>query len=161
MAMTSTKLGNELAALTPTNSEATAVSRLATAWNNYFLDSTVLGAAAVPAALVAAKAAMQAALVGLSTGGAAAIQAGIIAYWGVVVTVAPTIWISVPPVTAATVPPTLSGIAAALTPVFASNTSGSKSLVDSMNAIAAVLHPNGGLGGIATLSGPPGSALIL
>ncbi|KKM82804.1 hypothetical protein LCGC14_1315790, partial [marine sediment metagenome] len=83
-----------------------------------------------------------------------AIQAGILAFWGVVAGAAASIWLTVPPPLAATPPPGLVGIAVALVPVFLSNVTGELSLADAATAVAAVLHP-ANLGGIAVILGPP------
>lgn len=143
--------------MAPTSSEATAIQNFADAWHTYFQGASVSGVPAVPAALASAKSAMIGAMTGLSVTGAAAIQAGVIAYWGGVATAFAAIWI-IPPntVVAAIPPPGLSGLAASLAPVFASNSADpTKTIAQATAAIAAVLHTSGGLGGIATVQPPP------
>lgn len=148
--------------MAPTNSEATAIQNFADAWDNYFKGASVSGVSAVPAALASAKSAMIGAMTGLSTTGAAAMQAGIIAYWGAVSTGFAAIWLIPPNTVVAAAPPTgLSGLAAALTTVFATNAADpTKTIGQATAAIAAVLHTTGGLGGIATVQPPPVSAPI-
>jgi len=143
--------------MAPTPAEATAIANLSDAWATYFAGASVMGAPV--GSLAAAKSAMQGALVGMSVAnaGPAKIQAGITAFWGVIVASGPTLWV-IPPntITLVAPPPTLGAIAAALTGVFASNAADpTKTLAQATNAIATVLHTNGGLGGIATVQPPP------
>jgi hypothetical protein len=159
MPLTQTTLADGLKALEPADNEGDAIAALSAAWEAYFAEATVLGVAVNGGSLAGALGALEAALVGMSaTGaGAAKIQAGIVAFWGVVATAAASIWTMVPPVpppTAATPPAGITGIAAALVPVFASNTSGSVDLDTSADNIAAVIHPLN-LGGIAVIPPPP------
>lgn len=145
--------------MAPTSSEPTAVQNFADAWESYFGGASVAGIPATGGSLSGAKSAMIGAMAGLSApgGGAAAIQSGITAFWGVVAGAAATIW-TVPPNTtvSATPPPTLGSIAAGLAPVFASNSADpTKTIAQATAAIAAVLHTSGGLGGICILQ-PPG-----
>ena len=163
MPMVSPDLADGLEALVPTSDVSAAISALADAWETYFAQATVGPTGVASGTLTAAKGAMVAALASLNatSGGAAAIQAGIVAWWGAVVPAAAVIWAgNTPPVLSATPPPSLSTIAAALAPVFASSTSGSLSLQDAVAAIAAVLHPLN-LGGIAAVGPPPGTVPIL
>lgn len=157
MALVSSTLASGLLAMTPTVAEATAISNFANAWTSYFQGASVMGTPA--GSLAAAKSALQSALVGMSATGAgpAKIQAGITAFWGVIVSSGPTIWV-IPPntITLVTAPPTLGGISAALSAIFASNAADpTKTLAQATNAIATALHTNGGLGGIATVQPPP------
>lgn len=159
MALVSSVLASGLLSMTPTVSEATAIANFANAWTSYFQGASVAGTPATAGTLNGAKSALQSALVGMSATGAgpAKIQAGIIAFWNTVVASATSIWI-IPPntITLVTAPPTLGGLAAALTSVFASNAADpTKTLAQATNAIASVLHSNGGLGGIATVQPPP------
>ena len=119
----------------------------------------MLGIAVNAGSLASARTAMEVALVGMSATGAAAakIQAGITAFWGVVAASAATIWTMVPPVpppTGATPPAGLSGIAAALTSVFATNTSSEADLDTAATNVANAIHPTQ-LGGIALIPPPP------
>src|SRR6478752_6427094 len=138
MALVSSVLASGLLAMVPTPVEATAITNFTNAWATYFAGVSVTG---VPVGSLAA----------------AKTQAGITAFWGVIVTSGPTLWVLTPSViTVVTPPPTLGGIAAALTAVFASNAADpTKTLAQATNAIAIVLHNNGGLGGIATVQPPP------
>lgn len=157
MALVSSTLASGLAALVPTPVEATAITNFCNAWATYFAGASITG---IPVgSLAAAKSAMQGALSGLSApnAGAAAIQSGVTAFWGVIVSSGAGLWVLAPSViTLIAPPPTLGGIAAALSSVFASNAADpTKTLAQATNAIATVLHTNGGLGGIATVQPPP------
>jgi hypothetical protein len=153
MAMTSAKLKDGLIALGLYSHEADAIEAWASAWNDYCAEAASNSLTMLPAALVPAKEAMMAAMVGLKVTGSASLQAGIIAWWG-----------ALPPAgtftgaTAITPPPTLSGIAAALSPVFLSNRG--KSKADAVQAVADVLHTQN-LGGQATFPPPVGPMPIL
>lgn len=148
--MTAAKLKTELQNLTPTGTEAAAASTLATGWDTYFADSASNG---VPySGAPGPKSAMQSALSGMSASGAGAakIQAAVTAYWTAIVG-APAV--AFPGATLVTPPATLSTIAAALAPVFASNVSGGVSLSTAAQNVANALHPLN-LGGTATFPGP-------
>lgn len=163
MVMVAADLAEELEALTPTSDVSSAIAALADAWEAYFVAATVGPTQVATGTLAAAKAAMVTALAGINTpsGGATAIQAGIVAWWGVVIPAAAVIWAgNAPPVLSATPPPSLSTIAAVLAPVFASNTGGSLTLQASTTAIAAALHPLN-LGAIAAVGPPAGTVPIL
>lgn len=147
-------LATELEAMVPSEDESAAISNLANAFHNYFLESSVLGIPATPTPLEAAKTAMEGALTGLSSTSSLAIQTGITAYWGAVTPIAPTVWVTVPPIVSATPPPGLTGISAALDAVFPANTTGELNLADASAAIAAAIHPTQ-LGGIAVITPPP------
>lgn len=156
MALSASTLSTELQAMGPVDNEADGINNFATAFDNYFQGASVNGTPVAGGATSAAKSAMISAMsgAGAPNAGALAIQTGITAYWGVIIPAAIATWPSTPPVITATPPPTLATIAAALTPVFAANTSGSLSLADSADAIAQALHPTQ-LGGIAICGPPP------
>lgn len=149
-------LASNLESLEPSDNELDAIDNLAGAWEGYFAGASVLGIPTTTGSLAGATTAMKGALVGLSAPGAApaVIQAGILAFWGVVSGAAATIWITVPPTLAAILSPGAFGIAAALPPVFLNNRIADLSLAQAAQAVAAVLHL-GGIGGIATLPPPP------
>ena len=157
MALVQATLANQLENLTPTGVEATAINALATAWDTYFQGASVTGVPITAGVTATAKTAMMGALAGMSVpnAGAAKIQAGITAYWATLVPLFATLWV-IPPnvVTALTPPPTLAGIAAALTSVFASNTSSQATLAQAAANVAAALHTSGGLGAIAVVQPP-------
>lgn len=161
MALVSSVLASGLAALVPAQTEAEAVTRIVDAWDAYFAGASVNGIPAVSGSYAAGLTAMQGALSGISVANAGAqkLQDGILAFWNAIVGLAPSIWITAPVVLVppAIAPPGISGIAAALTPVFASNTSSNADLVTATNSIATVLHTNGGLGGLVNGSVPPAS----
>ncbi len=156
MALVQATLASGLVNLAPTDVEATAAQNFADAWETYFMGASVAG---VPVgALSGAKSAMVGALTGMSAPAAAAasFQAGVIAFWGVIAASAASLWVMPPnTVPSATPPPTLSAISAALTAVFASNSADpTKTIAQAAASIAAVLHTNGGLGGIAVVQPP-------
>jgi hypothetical protein len=151
-------LAQGLASMAPTVVEADAINTLATAWETYFSAASVQGVPCLT--LSAPMAAFRAALVGMSAANAGPnkIQAAVDAFWGVVAGSAATIWLPVPNVVVppAIKPPTISGIAAALSSVASASTAANASLEQASNDIAAVLHTNGGLGGTVTIQ-PPGA----
>lgn len=139
----------------PVASEADAIDYITTKWLEFFSGATTFGVPANAGALGPAKAAMAAAMLGISVPsvGAAKLQAGIVAFWGVVIPSAATIWVTVPPIGLVTAPAGLTGIAGALSPVFTTNTTGGKSLEESANALAIALLSTQ-LGGTATNTAP-------
>lgn len=144
MALTQSTLASELENLTPTGSEATAISRLVSAYSTYFDGATVSGQTLVPGSTAAGEAAMSTALVGISGAnqGATKLAAGISAFWTAQLGLATTMWITapivlVPPI----VPPAgLASLTADLAAVFASNIAAGLSLADCAAAVAAVIH---------------------
>jgi hypothetical protein len=154
-----TTLATELETLTPTGSEATAISRLVDAWEVYWGGATVNGIAATPGSFSAGLSAMAGALVGLSApnAGAAKIAAGVSAFWSAVAPLATAIWITAPIVLVPPIvpPPTLGALSAALSAVFASNTSSGLTLAQACQQIASVMHTNGGIGALVPGSVPP------
>ncbi len=141
--------------MAPAPDEATGINNFATAFENYFAQATCNAVAVTPGSLAACTAALKAAMVGVASAGAAKIAAGISAFWGVVATNAPTIWVTVPVLISATPPTLLSGLQAAIDAAGAANIAGNKSLVDSADAMATAIHgkQSGGLGNIVI---PPG-----
>jgi hypothetical protein len=148
MAMLQTTLADELQALGLYDNEPDAIQAWADAFAAYFEDAESNAVIIASAAIPAAKAAMVSAMTGLSTAGAAAIQAGIVAFWGALVPA--TAWLTT---TAITPPPGLSGLTAALQAVFDANTTGGLSKDASMTAIAGAIHPINAVGGAATWPG--------
>lgn len=154
MALVQATLASGLANMAPVNTEPEAITNFCNAWESYFTGASVAG---VPIGnFSAAKTAMQGAMTGLSVTGAAAMQSGITAFWGVIASAASTLWVMPPnTVPSATPPTTLGGIAAALAPVFAANAADpNKTISQATSDIAAVLHANGGVGGIAVVQPP-------
>jgi len=158
MPLSQSKLATELEAMEPAGDELTAIQNFATAFNNYFKDATA-GVPAIPATLDPAKSAMVGAMTGLSITGAAAIQAGITAYWGVVALSGATIWILVPPIAAVTPPPGLGGLVASLAAAFTANTVGALDLIASAAAIAAAIHSTQS-GALALITPPPPNVTV-
>lgn len=160
MALVSSVLGSGLAAMVPTPTEATAIAAFVSAWDAYFAGASVLGIPATPGTYAAGLSAMQGAMTGMSApgGAAAAIQAGVQAFWGAILAQGAVIFVMVPPsgvIPPLVPPPGISGIAAALTGVFASNTSGMVPLPTAADNVASAIHPAGGLGGTAPVQTPP------
>jgi len=156
MVLLANKLATELEAMAPVATEVEGIDNFATAFENYFADSVVTAIPANPNSLTNSTSALKAAMPGANVDAAAAIQAGIIAFWGQVAVDFVLIWTTAP-VLIAVVPPTgLGGIAAALNPVFVSNKDAALGLPAAAAQIAVALHPIQ-LGGIATLGPPPPS----
>ena len=159
MPLSQATLASELASLVPTANEAVAVANLTTAWTNYFSGASVSGVPIASGPLNAAKSSFQGALAGMSGAGAAAvsIQNAVTAFWAALVSTFAANW-TIPPntVIALVPPPTLGGIAAALTAMWSANSQNpNMTLQQAANSMASVLHTNGGLGGIATVQPPP------
>jgi hypothetical protein len=131
-------LGTNIQNLTPTFLEAVAIERLAEAYRAYCADAETNGIAISSSVLAAAKEAMKAALVGMSTPvlGSAKIQAGCVAFWASIAPLFATAWSGSTGMT----PPSCAGLAAALDPVFIANKSGNKSLEVASNAVADEIH---------------------
>jgi hypothetical protein len=156
MALLASTLATELKNMTLYDLEADAILAWAAAYKTYFEGATSNGVTIVPTSLVPAESAMVGASTGLSADAATALQTGITAFWTAIIPA-----VAWPTVTAITPSTLLPGLGAALTGVFASNTSGSLSKDDSMDAIAGVIHTNS-LTGIAVWPTPgPGPQPIL
>ncbi len=154
MVLLANKLATELEGMVAVATEVEGIDNFATAFENYFADSVVTAIPVNPNSLTSSTSALKAAMPGANVDAAAAIQAGIVAFWGQVVIDFALIWTTAP-VLIAVVPPTgLGGITAALNPVFVSNKDAALELPAAVAQIAAVLHPIQ-LGGIATLGPPP------
>ncbi len=164
MALSDSELADGLENMTPTASEAVAVDALAAAFENYFYDATVMSILVQPGTLSAAKAAMAAALSGMSSTGAGAtkIQDGVAAFWVAVSAASSSIWAVPGFVVAPAIPPVaILGLADALTAVLAASTAANLSLSDAATAAATVLHASGGLGGTVLLTPTgPGSPVV-
>lgn len=159
--MLSTTLASEMENMTPTSQESDVIDRFASAWETYFYESVVGVIPVNSGALASATTAMKAAMIGISNQnfGDDAIQAGIIAFWGIVASSASLIWTTVPPCTGATPPPALSTIASSLATVFTSNTTSKLNLSDSCIAIASAIHSLN-LGGVCVIPSPGTSTPI-
>jgi hypothetical protein len=147
--MQATDLKTALLAMALVDDEAAAWSAWADAYRSYFAAAASNGVTAQAAGLVAAQSAMAAAMTGLKTSGAAAVQAGIVAFWGALVPTA-----VFPPSTIITPPAGLAGIAAQLALIFAANVAASADRDTSIGAIADALH-TASSGGTATFPGSP------
>lgn len=152
MALVQSTLADELANLTPVETEAQAILSFVAAWDTYFAGASVNGVPAAGGSYAAGLTAMQGALTGMSLTGAVSIGAGVTAFWGAIAPLGATMFI-VPPgviVPPLVPPPTLGAISGLLTTVFAANTASSADAATAWANVAAVLHANGGIGGIAS-----------
>lgn len=152
MAMSQSTLATELENMVPTDNEPDAITALTDAYGVFAADAESNSIPITPAGVNLGKAAMSAALVGMSVSGAGitAIPAACIAFW---VAVAGGLATSFPGATAIT-PPPHAGIAAKLAITFPANTAGGKSLADSVDAIATDMHSEAIVGGTCTFPGP-------
>lgn len=155
MALAAATLGTELEAMVPADSEATGINNFATAFENYFSNSTCNGVSVTPGSLTACTTALKAAMVGVSSAGASKIAAGIVAFWGVVATSAPSIWVLAPVLVSATPPTEMAGLTAAIQAAGNANIAAESSLEDSALNIANAIHPLM-LGGLGVVITPPG-----
>lgn len=158
MPLIQSTLASGLEAMTPTDSEAIAIQRFADAFASYFAGASVLGIPTIPGTLDASKAAMIAAMTGLSSSsaGAGAIASGITAFWTTLLPLATSVWAGTvgPIVPPAIPPPGLGGIAAALQAAFDANTAAGATLAASAAVVAAAIHTTQ-LGGMVNLGPPP------
>jgi hypothetical protein len=143
-------LASELEGMTPTDSEATAIQNLVTAYGNYAQAATALSPL-LPAGLQLGKTAMQAALTGMSSPGAAlaSVPAAIIAFWAAV---AGGLAASFAGATVI-VPPPQATLISDFPSIMAANKSGSLSLAAAAAAVATSWHTNAIVGG--TVTTPP------
>lgn len=142
--------------VSPQETESAGVEAFADAWTDYFYEAELQIAPAPPAwqveddSLTSARAAMVEAMSGLANvDGYGAIQAGIVAFWGVVSASAATVWVAIPPIAAAVPPAGITGIAAALAPVGVTNIEGMVDLPTASRNIATALN-TANQGGTAT-----------
>ncbi len=156
MTLASATLSTELQNVVPEAAEVDAITNLVEAYAAYASDAEALSPI-LTAGVDLGKAAMAAALVGMSTPGAGGAKyvAGFAAFW---TGVAGGLAASFAGATAIT-PPTFSSLLAALQPVFDDNTNNEENLVDAMDAIASVVHANVG-GGTVTTVGPVVTPII-
>lgn len=162
MARSGATLKTELLGMGLHSAESAAIEAWAEAFTKYFEDAISNAVPIVVAALrtptTGPKDLMKAGMTGLSVTGPAAIQAGITAFWGALVTV-PAIYF--PAATLITPPPTLATIAADLLLVMPVNVAESASTDTAMGRIASGHPPvimlglhTLNLGGTATFPGP-------
>lgn len=150
MTMSATTLKNELVNMGLFTDEPSAIAGWAAAFRKYFEDAVAGAVPVTKPALATPEAAMVGAMAGLSTAGAAAITAGITAFW-TSLAASPAAYFT--GATVITPPPGLAGLTALLTATFATNTSTSASASAAYTAIAANIHTSNA-GGSATLPGP-------
>lgn len=168
MALVQSTLSSQLTSnMVPVESEAEGIQNFVNSWEAYFTGASVSGVPIQPAALAAAKAAMQGSMTGVGNEdqAAAIITSALGQFWSTLQGLAATAWV-VPPNTVAslTPPPTLSSLQTLLQQVFDNNVQSELEASDCCNAIATVLHANAGIGAIALVtppSGPPVPTPIL
>jgi hypothetical protein len=152
MAFSSATLSTQLQAISGSTEAAARVS-WSGAWATYFAGA-VAGAVPFttnPTHIATARAAMEAAMVGLSVSGqgAAKIQAGIIAWWDALVANAANYFAGASSITK---PSGLTSIASNMGPILTSNKNTAASASVACGAIAAQIHADNG-GGSANISG--------
>ncbi len=151
MPLVQATLSTNLQNIADSTDEPTARTAMAGAFGGYMAAAQSNGIPLNPGVEATARAAMDAALVGMSApgAGAAAVQIGVVAYW-TALNVPGAFGVSIAP----TVPPAgLAGLSAALATVFAANIASRLDKAPACDAIAAVWHPLM-LGGLATFPGP-------
>lgn len=147
--LSSTTLKDRLLEVGLQSSETAARAAWAYAYRKYFETAAAGPVPVIPSALDTPETAMSGAMVGLSTSGAAAIQSGVVAFWGALFAAG-----TFAGATAITPPVGITSLSSALTAVFLSNTAGSKSAEDSYGDIANAIH-TASSGGIAVYPVPP------
>ena len=149
MSRSEATLESELNGLSLYGTEAAAITAWADAFANYFDDaSTATGGTILT--VVAAKAAMVAAMTGLSTAGAAAIASGISAFWAIGVATPAAWWATC---TLVVLPVALASLQTNLAATFAQNISEGASKATCMGRIAGNIH-TACSGGTATFPVP-------
>lgn len=152
MAMSIANLKTELLNLGLYDNEPDSILAWAAAWRAYFTNATTNGIPIVGAGLAVPEIAMAGAMTGLSITGAAAISAGISAFWASLI-LPINMAICWPGSIGGVLAPGIAGIAAALGIAFTANTVGELSKDASMTSIATAVHPLN-LGGFAIFPGP-------
>lgn len=158
MAMSASALASQLLNLVPAATEVAAIAVLADAYGTFASDA-VAGAATITASGIAlGKAAMQAALVGVSSPGAgsAVLTAAVQAFWAAVAGGLATSF----PAATAVVPPPHAGLQALLDATFAANTAAMANLADATQAVATDLYNQAIIGGTVTFPGPVVSPIL-
>lgn len=153
MALVQATLETGLLNLTPTDQEATAITRLVDAYGTYASTATGAGVLITAAGVTLGKNAMASVLVGMSASnaGRAKIPAACLAFW---TAVCASFVVSFPGSIAATPPPHVT-LPTSFPTTIDANMSGSLSLADSASAIAGVIHADALVGGTVTLPGTP------
>ena len=152
MSLSSTTLATALKTLALYDNEAAAAAAWANAFHTYFLEAEAGLAGNIDSdGLINCVSSMTSGLSGMSNPGQGAtkIQQGITAYWNAILYAIA--WLTC---TGITIPPSLSGLVAALQPVFDANTAPGITKDQAMDNIAGVLH-TANLGGIAQFPPPP------
>ena len=145
-------LRDELLALAPTNSEASAIDTLSNAYATYALGAEAGGVTITPAGVDLGKAALKPALVGMSASGAglSIIPAALLAFWVAVAAGLATSFVGATLIT----PPPHAGLAAAFAALMPLNTAGNISKADAVLSVANMFHAAAIVGGTVTFPGP-------
>jgi len=158
MPMSAAALATELLNLVPAATEAAAIITLVDAYGAFASDVQAGSAAITAAGVALGKAAMQAALVGVSAPGAgsAVLTAAVQAFWaavagGLAASFAGAI---------AVVPPPHAGLQVLLDATFISNTAAAADLADATQAVATDLYNQVIIGGTVTQPGPVVSPIL-
>ncbi len=152
MALTESTLSTQLQNLAATTSEATAITALTDAYGVYAADAVSNAVTLSTAGVNRGKAAMSAALVGMSASGAGLtkIPLAIAAFWNAVAGGLATSFTGA----TAIVPPPHASLPTTFPDTCGTNTSGQKTLAQSAAAIAGVMHADAIVGGSVTFPGP-------
>ena len=152
MAMSQGALAAQLVNLAPAATEAAAIATLADAYAVFAGDAVAGAVPITPAGVGLGKAAMQLALVGISTPGAgsAVLTGAVQAFWAAVAGGLATSFAGA----TAIVPPPHAGLQVLLDATFAANTASQASQAAATDAVATVLYNQAIVGGTATFPGP-------
>lgn len=152
MAMSPSVLATQLLNLVPAATEAEAVVTIANAYSVFATDAQAGAVPITPAGVALGKAAMQAALVGMSVPGAGAIvlTSAVQAFWGAVAAGLATSFAAAISI----VPPPHTGLQALLVSTFATNTSTEATQAAATNAVAVDFYSEAIVGGGVTFPGP-------
>lgn len=158
MAMSQSVLAGQLVNLVPAATEATAITRLADAYATFATDAAAGAVPITTAGVALGKAAMQLALIGISTpgAGAAVLTSAVQAFWSAVAGGLATSFSGA----TAIVPPPNAGLQALLVTTFGTNTASQASLGAATNAVATALYNQAIIGGTATFPGPVVSPIV-
>lgn len=165
MALLQSTLASEIESALASLSSAsapTAENTHATTFGSYFKDAYHNGVPVIASAVDSiAVPAMVAAMVfsaGSPAEGAAQLAAGYSAFWAAIVAAPVSFW----PASGVVTPPAgLASLAGSFVSVFSTNNDPSISITDAAGNMAAILHPDAGLGGTALIGAGPAFAPII
>lgn len=152
-------LANGLSNNPNVQTETEAINNFVSAWISYFNGASASGIPISSSAVQSAGNVMKSAMTGLSKTGPAAIQSGIVAFWGALVPQFAVLF-NIPPnvPTLLTPPPAISALAPLLLTVFTSNTGGKLDVQTANKNIASVIH-TAQTGAIYALTTPAGAPI--